>query len=307
VSQETVNASAGAWEEDFLLHHALAPDYLAHARKWYNPLAGALALHHRGAGRPLLVGVNGCQGSGKTTFCAYLSALLWAHHGLRALSLSLDDFYLTRAERNALAARVHPLLATRGVPGTHDMALLGATLDALFRPGNGTVVAVPRFDKDRDDRRNPSAWDRVEAPVDLVLLEGWCLGAMPQGEAELAQPVNALERDEDAEGRWRRHVNTALARDFVPLYRRIDYWVMLRAPSFGCVYAWRSEQEQKLRQATGGRGAGLMDEAQLERFIQFYQRLTEHCLVSLPPRVDYLYQLDAQRRTSAVQHPEKTA
>lgn len=306
VTQETANGGAARWEKDFLLHHALPPEFLAHARKWFDPLADALVAHHRGANRPLLIAVNGCQGSGKTTLCAYLEALLPAQHGLRALSLSLDDFYLTLEQRRALAARVHPLLATRGAPGTHDMTLLNATLDALLQSGGCRSVAIPRFDKNRDDRRNLSAWDEVTAPVDLVLLEGWCLGARPQDASELASPVNELERCEDAEGAWRRHVNAALARDFVPLYQRVDYWVMLRAPSFDCVYAWRSEQERKLRERTGGAGAGLMDEAQLARFIQFYQRLTGHCLASLPARVHYLYHLDEQRRIIDMQCREGT-
>jgi D-glycerate 3-kinase len=113
------------------------------------------------------------------------------------------------------------------------------------------------------------------------------------------KPVNELESKEDAQGRWRRYVNAALERDYLPLYRRVDWWVMLQAPSFACVKRWRLEQEQKLASKTAGRGEGLMNAAQLSRFIQHYQRLTETCLAQLPPRVDYLYQLDAQRQVTA--------
>jgi len=297
--RKTVNHSTAPWQVEFLHRHALGPGYLPHAQKWFDPLAGILAAHQHGAAGPQLVAVNGCQGSGKTTLCAYLLARLEAINGLRAVSLSLDDFYLTRAEREALAAEVHPLLATRGVPATHDMALLGATLDALLAPQGSAPVAVPRFDKALDDRRPRSDWDQVAGPVDIVLLEGWCLGARPQSAAQLARPVNQLERVEDPDGRWRACVNAALERDFPALYQRVHYWVMLQAPSFASVYAWRLEQEQKLRLATEGRGQGLMSETAVARFIQFYQRLTEHCLASLPAQVDYLYRLDSRRRITA--------
>lgn len=289
------------WQEAFLQRNQLPRSYLSYAQKWFEPLAEALATHQNCAGRPVLVVVNGSQGSGKTTVCDFLRSLL-VDQGRRVVSLSLDDFYLTRRQRAQLASSVHPLLATRGVPGTHDMALLNATLDGLLGGGGeGGFVAIPRFDKSSDDRRALEDWDRSDGPVDLVLLEGWCLGAMPQSDASLAEPVNTLERDEDSQGRWRAFANAALARDFEPLYRRVDQWVMLCAPSFECVYHWRLQQEQKLLQGTTGSGGRIMDAAQVARFIQHYERLTRQCLEHLPQRVDYLYRLDDQRGISALQ------
>lgn len=289
------------WQEAFLQRNQLPRTYLSYAQQWFEPLAEALAAHQNGAGRPLLVVVNGSQGSGKSTVCDYLRSLL-ADRGRRVVSLSLDDFYLTRSQRAELASTVHPLLATRGVPGTHDMVLLNETLDGLLRcDGESGAVAIPRFDKASDDRRAPADWDRSDAPVDLVLLEGWCLGALPQSEASLAEPVNSLERDEDSQGLWRAYANAALARDFEPLYQRVDQWVMLCAPSFECVYQWRLQQEQKLLQGTKGSGGRIMNAAQVARFIQHYERLTRECLEHLPQRVDYLYRLDDQRGISALQ------
>lgn len=284
--------SLPTWQQAFLERHHLDIAYLEYARRWFAPLGETLAAHPDGAGAPGMVAVNGCQGSGKTTACDYLRAMLEAELGLRVLTLSLDDFYLTRAGRTDLADSVHPLLLTRGVPGTHDMGLLNATLDALLTPSRAQPVPVPRFDKARDDRRESSDWDKVEGKLDLVLLEGWCLGARPQAEEQLVKPVNALEREEDPDGSWRAYVNRALAREFLPLYQRFDSWVMLQAPSFDCVYRWRLEQEHKLAQAA----SGAMDDKQVARFIQHYQRLTEYCLATLPPEVDYLYTLDDQRR-----------
>lgn len=287
------------WQQAFLRRHVLPETYLPYALKWFAPLAASIAMHHVGAGRPVLVALNGSQGSGKTTVCDYLRSDLEENHALRVVSLSLDDFYLTRAEREGLAGTVHPLLATRGVPGTHDMGLLQRTLGALLAK-ESAAVDIPRFDKSVDDRRPRSAWDVVAGGVDIVLLEGWCLGARVQTAAELAQPVNTLEAQEDPQGQWRRYVNEVLERDFGPLYDLVDQWVMLGAPSFDCVYRWRLEQEQKLAERSSG--DAIMSAAEVARFIQFYERITRHCLQQLPSRVHYFYQLDEQRQVTAHRH-----
>lgn len=292
------------WQMAFLDRHRLDAGYLTHAQCWFEPLAMSLLTHCIGAkgaqpAPPLLVALNGSQGSGKTTLCAWLCAYLQAEHGVRAVALSLDDFYLGRQQRAELAHAVHPLLATRGVPGTHDMTLLQTTLDALLAPARPAPVAVPRFDKARDDRRPRSRWDNIEGRVDIVLLEGWCLGVQPEPAAALAQAVNELERQEDPDALWRGYANNALRRDFLPLYERVDKWVMLAAPSFDCVYRWRLEQEHKLALATRGDQQRVMSDEQVARFIRFYQRLTERCLVTLPAAVDYLYTLNEAREIVA--------
>jgi len=241
------------------------------------------------------VGLCGAQGSGKSTLAAALAALLGAR-GLKVAALSLDDFYLTRAERQTLAKVVHPLLATRGVPGTHDVALALRTFERLASAG---VTPLPSFDKAIDDRRPDAQWPRLDGPADVVLFEGWCVGARPQPEAMLQAPINALERDEDANGTWRRYVNAALEGPYRPLFEGFDRLLLLQAPSFEVVFEWRREQEQKLArrlEASGGDGRALMNEAQLARFIAHYERLTRHILAEMPSRADVLFALDAQRR-----------
>ena len=288
------------WLSSFLALHQLPPAYLASAQQWFDPLAATLGSRRSGAKGPILVAINGCQGSGKTTFCDYLRCLLKAEYGLRTVALSLDDFYLGRDERQALAASTHPLLVTRGVPGTHDMALLSDTLDALLSKDSGEPLVIPRFNKAADDRQPRPLWDQVSLPVDIVLLEGWCLGVQPQTAAELAEPCNSLERDEDTEGLWRKYANERLAADFLPLYARVDLWMMLKAPSFACVQRWRQEQENKLIvKLAGTSGHHTMNPAALARFIQHYQRLTERCLDTLPAQMDILLRLDKQRRIIA--------
>ena len=240
-------------------------------------------------GRLLVVGLCGSQGSGKTTLVRALAAALEAE-GVRAATLSLDDLYLTRAERQVLARDVHPLLATRGVPGTHDVALGLATLDALAR---GEAVYLPRFDKGADDRAPSSDWPLAPAQTLVLLLEGWCLGARPQAAAELAEPVNALERDEDPDGVWRAYANDALAGPYRALFDRIDLLVLLAAPDWGVVETWREQQEAELREIGGAR---VMSPAEVRRFVQHYERLTRFILTEMPQRADVVVLLDADRQ-----------
>jgi len=258
-----------------------------------------------GAARPFIVGLCGAQGSGKTTVAADLGQKLEAS-GLSTAILALDDLYLPRDARESLARNVHPLLVTRGVPGTHDVALGQSLLDALARPG---TVKFPRFDKATDTRKPVAEWEGVEAPADVIIFEGWCVGARPQTDDALAAPVNALERDEDHDGRWRRWVNAQLAGSYQALFTCIDMLVLLAAPGFKVVSAWRREQEDALRQALTDQKQdtnGTLDDRQIDRFILHYQRLTEHILTEMPQRADVFVRLDAQRRPTLVFQGDKS-
>ncbi|UPG95657.1 kinase [Luteibacter aegosomatissinici] len=252
------------------------------------------------AAQPFILGISGLQGSGKSTLGAGLIAAA-GRRGWGAVTVSLDDVYLTHAERLALSDAVHPLLRTRGVPGTHDLPLLASTLDALGKASPERPVAVPRFEKGRDDRYDEALWPTEAEVPRLVVLEGWCLGVEPQDGAALVEPVNALERDEDPDGTWRRWVNAQLA-GYLPLWRRIDALVVLAAPSWDVVARWRGEAEEPLR-ARGEPRA--MDTAALARFLQHYERLSRHALATLPAKADLLIPLAADR-TPALHAPWST-
>jgi D-glycerate 3-kinase len=237
---------------------------------------------------PLVVGLCGAQGSGKSTLAAELAARIG-----HTVVLSLDDLYLTRAARIELACAVHPLLRTRGVPGTHDVGLGLRVFDALDR---GLDAPLPRFDKASDDRVAGEHWRIARGDTQVLLLEGWCVGARPQTVAALSEPVNALEREEDADGRWRRYVNAALAGDYQRLFARLDRLVLLAAPGFSIVRDWRTQQERALRAVAGADATGVMDDAELVRFIAHYERLTRHVLAEMPGRADLTIRLDEARR-----------
>ncbi len=235
-----------------------------------------------------MVGFSGAQGSGKSTLVTALAEAL-AGEDIATATLSLDDLYLTRAERQELAREVHPLFATRGAPGTHDMALGLELLAALER---GEAVRLPRFDKGSDDRAPIEAWPSAPQNAQVLLLEGWCLGARPQDPAALAEPVNALEAQEDPGGIWRRHANAALAGPYQDLFARIDRLVLLAAPDWQVVAQWREQQEAELR-ATGA--ARAMTGAEVQRFIQHYERLTRWILAEMPQRADLVVRLNHAR------------
>lgn len=285
---------------DFLAQEVLPQRYARQAETVWLPFLDEV----RGAveaGQLNVLGVHGAQGCGKSTLAALIKWYLEGHCGLRVAQLSLDDVYLTRDQRQYLAASVHPLFATRGVPGTHDIPLALSVIAELKAAGVGGV-ALPRFDKALDDRAAEDTWPVVDTPVDLIVLEGWCIGAGPQTEAALAVPVNLLESEEDAEGIWRQAVNRQLAGPYQQLFAELDYLLMLAAPDFDCVADWRTEQEQKMIARRGADGAGVMTPAQVLRFIQFYQRLTEHCLAELPGRADCVMRLGRDREVLSVQY-----
>lgn len=293
------------WVEEFIAAHKLPADYGKDVDNIVVPLAKGLQEFHLLKGHPLIVGVSGAQGSGKTTLALIVAEWLTREMGLATAYLSLDGLYLRKSERQELSRRVHPLLETRGVPGTHDVARGEELLDALTDPDRPQTVALPVFDKALDDRAPAGLWPVVRAPVDFVLFEGWCVGARPQPQGPLAEPANALEAERDRSGRWRRYVNERLKTDYAGLFRRLDMLIMLRVPSFEKVLEWRSLQESKLRERLRGRrrpGAGPpgMTEAELERFVQYYERLTRHMLKTMPDYADAVIDIDENHRMTGI-------
>lgn len=286
---------------DSLAHqvlHDAAPEQGAAPLPWRYLAAALTALllsapgERVSAGPTRVVGIGGGQGAGKTTLAQCLVQALGAA-GRRAAACSLDDFYLTRAGRGELAAAVHPLFATRGVPATHDLELLNGVLDAL---ADGRDVALPVFDKAADERLPVGQWRQVAAPLDVLVLEGWCLGATPEDDADLACPVNTLEAGDDPDGVWRRHVNAALAGPYASLWRRLARLVYLAVPDMSAVRRWRAEQERSLP------AAARMSDTDLIRFVAHYERVTRHMAQTLPQRADVVVRIDAGHRIAALEH-----
>lgn len=234
--------------------------------------------------------ISGVQGSGKSTLAAQVVALARLR-AVRAVAVSIDDFYLGRRERQRLARTVHPLLATRGPPGSHDVALACDTLDSLRE---GRPTPLPRFDKISDRRLPPSRWPTVSGGVDLVVFEGWFLKAPPESPEALLEPLNALERDEDPDGIWRAYCNASLARDYRTLWWRLDRLLWLHGPGFEVVSGWRWQQEETLQALHPTRRT--MSRAQVEHFVQFFERVSRQAWKHLPTIADVTRRVDARRR-----------
>lgn len=270
----------------------------------YVPLAAWLVERKGEQKQPLVVGINGAQGAGKSTLFNLLEVIMEEGFGLKVIGFSIDDLYKTRDQRERLAQEIHPLMATRGVPGTHDVELGIELLDSLIHAGPDTLTKIPVFDKSIDDRCPATVWQEWLGPVDVIVFEGWCVGALPQSEAELKSPVNALEEVEDPECVWRRYVNDQLAGVYQDLFGRLDLLLMLKVPSMQAVYEWRAQQEQKLaervryiydtQQPTAH--LRIMNPSEIKRFIAHYERLTRAMLEELPTRADVCFHLNENHK-----------
>ncbi|MAD67479.1 MAG: hypothetical protein CMK24_08375 [Porticoccaceae bacterium] len=293
--------------QHFLGRHQLPESYLSMAESAFSPLIDEFNTQYQVNQKTYIIGINGCQGSGKSTLADYLCTVVAEKYHLATVALSLDDFYLTKAERIELARKIHPLLAQRGVPGTHDVNLAIDTISSL---ASGNKALITRFDKSMDDRVPEANSETITGHIGLIVIEGWCFGAKPQAPNSLIEPVNHLERLEDPDGVYRDYVNTALATQYPQLFELVDSTAMLRAPSFKTVFEWRLEQEQKLIEKlrstkTDPASVSTMSDQEIRRFIQNFQRITEHCLEEMPARVDHLFQLNAARQIVDYRKPQE--
>ena len=237
---------------------------------------------------PAVIGISGAQGSGKSTLARQL-VQQFQQAGIAAAAVSLDDYYLSQAKRQHLAATEHPLLAQRGVPGTHDISRAIADARAVMQ---GHPVVLPQFDKALDE---PVA-NLAPQSLDLLIVEGWCLGVQPQPAAQLQQPVNLLEAEADTDGRWRHYVNQQLAGDYCTLWQLLKPLIWLQAPDWASVCRWRAQQEQQLQQQRGMAMSG----PALARFMLPFQRLTQAAWRQLPGRADIVLQLDSQQQLQLI-------
>jgi len=242
----------------------------------------------------LVVGINGAQGTGKSTLADFISLHLHTYSEARVATFSLDDLYLTKAERKSLAKRVHPLLATRGVPGTHDINLGEDVIESLKNLEAEETYRIPIFDKATDDRAPADQWVEMEGPVDIIILEGWCVGSFPDSELFLDTPINEVEENADRRAIWRKFVNQQLATTYQDFFDNLDLLVFLQAPDFESVFDWRLEQETKLAEQRHTQATNIMGPGEIASFIQLFQRVTELNLKLMPSIADAVVVLNKE-------------
>lgn len=295
--------------EQFIRENRLPQQFANTASNFYLPLVEEIFALTQAKKKPVFIGINGCQGSGKSTLVDFVESVLRSQKGLDVLTMSLDDFYYPRDTRRQLAKDLHPLFMTRGVPGTHKIDVLTSIISQFKEPQ--LPMFIPRFNKAEDEPWHMDYWPYITEMPDVILIEGWCWGVPAQSEQQLEHPINTLEAEMDKKGIWRHHVNTQLREKFEDAYTHMDYWVCLKAPSFDCVYQWRLEQEQKLaaKIAKGnskkGKNSAIMNAKQVKHFIEYFRRLTEHSFSTIAKTANAILVLDEQRNITQVTYNNK--
>ena len=225
--------------------------------------------------KTLMIGLAGGQGSGKTTISSILTLILQKYFKLNVFKISIDDFYKTRKDRRLLSKNKHPLLMTRGVPGTHDIDLILIFFKKV-KLKRFKFLEVPKFNKAIDDRCKKSLWYKLKSKPDVVIFEGWCVGAKAQTNKQLKTPINSLERVYDQDIKWRSHVNTQLKTKYKILFKQLDGLLYLKAKNFNILRNWRLKQERKLWvQTKNKKNLKIMSSGDVINFMQTYQRITQ--------------------------------
>ena len=224
---------------------------------------------------PLIIGLAGGQGSGKTTISSLLTLILKKYFKLNVFKISIDDFYKTRKDRKLLSKTKHSLLMTRGVPGTHDVDLM-LNFFKKIKAKNFKRLQVPAFNKAIDDRYPKTLWHIIKKKPDVVIFEGWCVGARAQSNNQLKKPINSVEKVYDQQTKWRKYVNDQLKNKYKALFGQLDGLLYLKAKDFSLLREWRLKQERKLwLQTKNKKNLKIMSSGDVINFMQTYQRITQ--------------------------------
>ncbi len=241
-------------------------------KKIYIPMSFWIENKYKRKGKTLFLGFSGGQGSGKTTIAEILKIILKKFFKRKIYVSSIDDFYKTFKDRNKMSNNVHPLFKTRGVPGTHDINLIKKFFDILKKK-KFKRIQLPKFEKAIDNRLKKKYWFNIKKKPEIVILEGWCVGAKPQINSLIKKPVNILEKYEDQNLIWRKHVNEKLKKEYKKLFSMIDHLIFMKIPNFNMVFKWRLLQEKKLEKKSHLKKK-IMSYNEIKRFIMFYERIT---------------------------------
>ena len=241
-------------------------------KKIYIPISFWINNKCKKKGRTLILGLSGSQGSGKTMVTGILQIILKKFFKKNIYIISIDDFYKTLKDRNRMSQQKHSLFKTRGVPGTHDINLIKNFFISVKRK-KFKKIKLPKFNKSIDDRSKKNYWHNINKRPEIIILEGWCVGAKPQIISSLRKPVNILERHEDKDLIWRKYANEKLKKEYKEVFAMIDYFIFMKVPNFKIVFKWRLLQESKLRKKLHYKKK-IMTYSAIKRFIMFYQRIT---------------------------------
>ena len=247
-------------------------DKIKSLKKIYIPMSFWIENKYKKKKKTLFLGFSGGQGSGKTTVAKILKIILKKFFKRKIHISSIDDFYKTLEDRNKMSHTKHPLFKIRGVPGTHDINLIKKFF-YFIKEKKFAKTKLPKFDKSMDDRLKKKYWFNIKERPEIVILEGWCVGAEPQSNSLIKKPINILEKYEDQDLIWRKYVNEKLKKEYKKLFSMIDYYIFMKIPNFKMVFKWRLLQENKLKKKSH-LNKKIMSYNGIKRFIMFYERIT---------------------------------
>ena len=272
-------------------------DKLGQLNNFFLPMSNKIHRNYLNNKKTKIIGLTGGQGSGKSTISQILKIILKEGFNLNTVIFSIDDFYKTLQERKKMSKKINSLFLTRGVPGTHSTSLLLKCLKNL-KNKNFKKFSIPKFDKSIDDRLSKKFWQNIKTKPDVVIFEGWCVGAFPQTNKDLIKPINLLEKEKDKNRTWRNFVNKELKNRYKKIFKLIDLMIFLKIPSFEYVYKWRLLQEKKLKVTSKGKKT--MSNKQVKNFIMFYERITKHMLKNFSKKAKFIINIDSSHRLKSI-------
>jgi D-glycerate 3-kinase len=298
--KESLNHKLNKLKNSFFIKENLNKNF----KNIYLKIAELIFLKKTSSGKPLIIGLAGGQGSGKTTFAQFLKLILENRYNLKTISVSIDDVYKTKNVRIKISKKINKLFLTRGVPGTHDVNFLIKFFKVLKDNNLSKSFLIPKFDKSIDDRLPKNKWHCVEKKLDVFILEGWCVGARPEeSNLNLKKPINKLEAIEDKNCKWRSKVNQHLKNDYKKLFSFINLMIYLEVPNFNKVLTWRGLQEKKLaysRKNISKNKNKIMSESEIKRFIMFYERITKKMLIDMPKFADIIVPISSNHQPKKI-------
>ena len=233
--------------------------------------------------------IAGPQGAGKSTLAKLFKLVIEKIYKKNVMLLSIDDYYLSKNQRLKLSKKIHPLLITRGVPGTHNIKALKSHINDFQK--QNFPISTPIFHKLKD---NISNREKIIKNAQILLLEGWCCGCKPINKQYLFKNINSLEKNFDKDKIWRKFYNSQLQNEYKSVFSFFDKQIYIQVPSFKNILKWRYTQEKN--NALKFNNKIFLNKIDLQIFIQHYEKLTKWMIKSMPAKADMLIKIDNNQK-----------
>ena len=240
--------------------------------------------------------ISGSQGCGKTTLLKLINRNFKNFYKIDPLCISLDDYYLTKIQRIKISKTIHPLLITRGVPGTHSIKKLFETINHF--ENKKYPIKLIKFDKLSDNRSKNS--NIISKQKDILILEGWCCGCTPINNNFLKKNLNKIEKN-DYNFVWRNYYNNKLNNEYKLLFKKFKYLIYYQIPKFDYVLNWRLKQEVKFK-SKKNKINNIMSEEDINNFILFYEKITKWMMKKTPSKASLIIKINKKQKIVEIKY-----